>query len=164
MRLLEAFYDASVGKLNESVPLGGSDAEEDGAAERAGFTADHTERDVALSYLLDQGYVQPADDGTGYRLTVSGLDHAREQVKPTPVGSEERSSLQDKSQRQLLTLISTVVALLISQPITNYIAEQIPERRGIKDDALEAFLQGLVRAISIFVASLAVRQIANRRQ
>ena len=163
MRLLEAFHDASGGKLNESVPLGGSDTEEDGAADRAGFTEDHTERNVALNYLLGQGYVQPDDDGTGYRMTVSGLDHAREVVKPTEVESEERSGLQDKSQRQLMTLISTVVSIGISTPITNYISEQIPERRGIKDDLLEAFLEGLVRAISMFVAGLAVRQIAFRR-
>lgn len=70
----------------------------------------------------------------------------------------------DKRQRQLVTLISLVLATVISQPITNYIAEQIPERRGIKDDLLEAALQGLVRAVSIFGASLVVRQIAGRKQ
>ena len=163
MRLLEAFHDASGGKLNDSVPLGGTDTDEDGAAERAGFTSDHLERDVALNYLLNQGYVQLDDDGTGYRLTVPGLDYARQEVKPTEVESEERSGLQDKRQRQLMTLISTVVSLFISTPITNYISEQIPERRGIKDDLLEAFLEGLVRAVSMFVAGLAVRQIAFRR-
>lgn len=71
--------------------------------------------------------------------------------------------MEDKSQRRMLTLVSTVVALVISQPITNYVAEQIPERRGIKDDLLEAFLQGVVRSASIVVASLVVRQIAYRR-
>ncbi|MGB3635403.1 MAG: hypothetical protein WA982_15280, partial [Rubrobacteraceae bacterium] len=125
-------------------------------------TTDHTQRDVALNYLLDQGYVQVDEDGMGYRLTLVGSDYVREELRPTPV-SEERSSMQDKRQRQLVTLIATVVSLVISTPITNYIAEQIPERRGIKDDLLEAFLQGLVRAISMFVASMAVRQIANRQ-
>lgn len=161
-RLLEAFYDEAGGKLTQPVALGGQDAEQDGAAERAGFTSDHTQRDVALNYLLDQGYVQADENGMGYRLTLAGSDYVREELRPTPV-SGERSGMQDKTQRQLVTLISTVMALIISQPITNYIAEQIPERRGIKDDLLEAFLQGVVRAVSIFAASLVVRQIASRR-
>lgn len=161
-RLLEAFYEEAGGKLNRSVPLGGEDSEQNGASERAGFTSDYAQRDAALNYLLDQEYLQADEDGMGYRLTLAGSDYVREDLRPTPV-SDERSGMQDKTQRQMLTLISTVVALGISQPITNYIAEQIPERRGIKDDLLEAFLQGLVRAISIFAASMLVRQIASRR-
>ncbi|CAN5557550.1 hypothetical protein BH24ACT22_BH24ACT22_09520 [soil metagenome] len=161
-RLLEAFFDEAGGNLTRPVALGGQDSEQDGAAERAGFTTDHTQRDVALTYLLAQGYVQTDEKGMGYRLTLAGSDYVREELRPTPV-SEERTGMQDKRQRQLVTLISTVVALVISQPITNYIAEQIPERRGIKDDLLEAFLQGVVRAVSIFAASMIVRQIANRQ-
>lgn len=160
-RLLEAFFDEAGGKLTQPVPLGGQDVEQDGASERAGFTTDHTQRDVVLNYLLDQGYVQTDEDGMGYRLTLAGSDYVREELRPTPV-SEERSGMQDKRQRQLVTLIATLVSLGISQPITNYIAEQIPERRGIKDDLLEALLQGVVRAISMFVAAMAVRQIAKR--
>jgi hypothetical protein len=159
---MEAIFDESGGKFNQPVALGGQDSDQEGAADRAGFTSDHTQRDVALKYLLDQGYVQPDENGMGYRLTLAGSDYVREELRPTPA-SEERSGMQDKSQRQLVTLIATIVSLGISTPITNYIAEQIPERRGIKDDLLEAFLQGLVRAISMFAASLVVRQIAIRR-
>lgn len=167
-RLVEAFYDEAGGKLNRPVTLGGEDAEQEGAAERAGFTSDHLQRDAALNYLLDRGYVQADENGAGYRLTLAGSDYVREDLRPTPANpakqaTEERNGMQDKTQRRLLTLGATVVALLISQPITNYVAEQIPERRGIKDDLLEALLQGLVRAVSIFVASMVVRQIAYRR-
>lgn len=162
VRLLAAFHDLAGGKLNIPVSVGGPDSEEDGAADRAGANWDATERDVALRYLLDQGYVQAGDTGSGYTLTYEGLERAREYLGLA--GSEERSGMSDKRQRQLMTLISLVVATVISQPITNYIAEQIPERRGIKDDLLEAALQGLVRAIAIFGASLAVRQIAGRRR
>lgn len=160
-RLLEAFYDEAGGKLTDPVALGGQDTDEDGAAERAGFAHDHTQRDVALNYLLNQGHLQADENGTGYRLTLAGSDYVRDELRST-LASEERSGLQDKRQRQLMTLISTIVSLFISTPITNYISEQIPERRGIRDDLLEAFLEGLVRAISMFVASLAVRQVAGR--
>ena len=162
LRLLTAFHDLAGGKLDISVPLGGPDSADDGAADRVGNNWDDTERDVALRYLLDQGYLRTDGAGTGYTLTYQGLERAREQLGLA--GNEERSGMTDKRQRQLMTLISLVLATLISQPITNYIAEQIPERRGIKDDLLEAALQGLVRAIAIFAASLVVRQIAGRRR
>ncbi len=61
-----------------------------------------------------------------------------------------------------MRLMSTATALVMSQPITDYIAEQLPERRGTKDDLLEAAIQGLVWAASIFAASLIVRRITNR--
>lgn len=161
-RLLLAFYDEAGGKLTETVPLGGEGAERSGADGRAGFTSDDSRPNVALNYLLNQGYLREDENGNGYRLTPTGSDYVREEVKPQPV-TQERSRMDDQTQRRLLTVLSTVVALVISQPLTNYIAEQIPERRGIKDDLLEAFLQGLVRAVSIIVASMAVRQIASRR-
>ncbi len=164
MRLLVAFHDLSGGKLNESVPAGGSDTNEEGAAERANFGADVTERDVAIRYLVDKAYIRAADDGSGYTLTVSGIDRVREIKGLTkPESSEEGNRMSDKTQRRLLTVLSTVIALVVSKPLTDYIGEQIPERRGMKDDALEAALQGLVRAVSIFLASLVVRQLVGKR-
>lgn len=163
MRLLGAFYDISGGKLNESVPAGGPDTDEDGAAEKAGFSADPTERDVAVRYLVGKDYIRASDDGSGYTLTVSGIDQVKEVRSPTKPESEEGNRMNDKTQRRLLTVFSTVIALVVSKPLTDYIGEQIPERRGIKDDALEAALQGLVRAVSIFLASLAVRQLVGKR-
>ncbi len=157
-----AFHDLAGGKLDIPVPVGGSDSEEEGAADRVGANWDATERDVALRYLLDQGYVRGGDTGSVYTLTYQGLERAREH--PGLTGTGEGGGMTDKRQRQLMTLVSLILATIISQPITNYIAEQIPERRGIKDDLLEAALQGLVRALSIFGASLVVRQIAGRRQ
>ena len=161
-RLMEAIFDEAGGKLNQPVALGGEDSEQDGASERAGLTSDHLQRDPALNYLLGQGYLQADENGMGYRLTVAGSDYVREELRPTPA-SDERSGLQDKRQRQMMTLIATIVSIFISTPITNYVSEQIPERRGIKDDLLEAALEGVVRALSMLVASLAVRQIAYRR-
>lgn len=77
MRLLAAFHDLAGGKLNVDVPVGGPDSEDDGAADRVGTNWEATERDVALRYLLDQGYVNAGESG-GYNLTYQGLEKARE--------------------------------------------------------------------------------------
>lgn len=79
MRLLGAFYDLSGGKLTEPVFLGGVDSPpNEGAANAAGLDFGSTELDVALRYLIDQGYVEEADDPDNYKITVPGMDKARE--------------------------------------------------------------------------------------
>lgn len=70
----------------------------------------------------------------------------------------------DKRQRQLLRLMSTAGALVISQPITDYVAERNLDRQGTKNDLLDAAFQGLVWAVSIFIASLVVSRISGRSQ
>ena len=78
MRLLRAFYELSGGKLTDSVSLGGPDSPPtEGAANAAGMDHGSTELDVALQYLLDQGYVEQADEPGAYRVTVAGSDKAR---------------------------------------------------------------------------------------
>ncbi len=72
--------------------------------------------------------------------------------------------MDEQTQRRLLTLLSIVIGTMLSRPINNFIDEQIPERRGIKDDVTEAVLQGLVRIAAIFAASVIVRQVAQRRR
>ena len=72
--------------------------------------------------------------------------------------------MDEQTQRRLLTILSIVIGTVLSRPINNFIDEQIPERRGIKDDVTEAVLQGLVRIAAIFVASVIVRQVAQRRR
>lgn len=78
MRLLAAFHDLAGGKLNIPVPVGGADSDEIGAADRARIGKDTVKRDVALRYLLSQGYVQAEEAGSGYTLTHTGLERARE--------------------------------------------------------------------------------------
>ncbi len=79
MRLLEAFYDLSEEKLNEPVPLGEPGDEREGAVTRAGLDPRSTETDVAVKYLLDQGYIEAADETSAtYRITVPGLDRVRQ--------------------------------------------------------------------------------------
>lgn len=78
MRLVAAFHDLAGGKLNIEVSLGGPDSEDDGAVDRAGSEWGTIERDIALRYLLDQGYVEAGESRTGYTLTYQGLEKSRE--------------------------------------------------------------------------------------
>jgi hypothetical protein len=78
MRLLGAFYDLSGGKLTEPVLLGGPEMPGQGAAPRADLEPESTECEVATRYLINQGYIAPADATSGYVVTVAGFDRVRE--------------------------------------------------------------------------------------
>ena len=71
--------------------------------------------------------------------------------------------MSDQTQRRLLTVLAIAIAMVLTRPVSRYIEEEIPERRGIKDDLVEAALQGLVRAAAFFAASLLVRRLAGSR-
>ncbi len=163
-RLLDAFYDLSGGGLTVAVSIGGSDTRE-GAARRAGLAPDSTECGVALRFLLNQGYVKRAGSpASGYEITVAGMDRARQaRGLDAGVGGEGESAMSDKMQKRLVTLLSIAIAMGLSQPVSNFIREQIPERRGVRDDLAEAVLEGIVRTTAFFLASFIVRQIAGRR-
>ncbi|HET7480191.1 MAG TPA: hypothetical protein VFJ72_11815 [Rubrobacteraceae bacterium] len=161
-RLLEAFYDLSRGRLKEPVRLRKSDSPRaEGAAQRAGMDPTSTEPDVAVRYLLNQGYVEATGTNAAYAITVPGMDLVRQRrgLEDPP---SERKKMSDKRQRQLVTALAIIIAMVLTRPITRFIDEEIPERRGIKDDLLEAALQGLVRAAAIFAASAIVRKLASR--
>ncbi len=72
--------------------------------------------------------------------------------------------MSEQTQRRLLSGLAIVLSLVLTRPINRFIDEMIPERRGIGDDLTEAALQGLVRAVSIFAASVIVRQLAGSRR
>ena len=165
MRLLGAFYDLSGEKLTEPVSIGGPAMPGQGAAPRADLDPESTECDVAARYLVNQGYIAPADAASEYMITVAGSDRVREMrgiVDPAAPG--ERSAMSDKTQQRLLTLLSIGISIGLSQPLARYIGEKIPERRGIKDDLTEAVLQGLVRAVALVLASVIVRALAASRR
>jgi hypothetical protein len=165
MRLLGAFYDVSGQDPTRPVPIGGSDSPPgEGAAPKAGIDASSTEPDVAVRYLLDQGYLQQADAPSAYTITVAGIDKVREMrglAQPTtPTGT----GLSDQTQRRLLSVLALVTAAVLTRPVNRFITEQIPERRGIRDDLQEAVLKGLVRMAAYFAASLVVRRLAQMRR
>jgi hypothetical protein len=170
MRLLGAFYDLSDGKLTEPVPLGGPQTPVEGAAPKADLDPGSPECDIAVRYLVDQKLIAPRGDASQgsaseYLITVPGFDRVREERGlggPTPPAGRNR--LSDKTQQRLLTLLSIGISMGLSQPLTRFIGEKIPERRGIRDDVTEAILQGLVRAVALTLASVIVRQIAASRR
>lgn len=166
MRLLAAMHDLSGGKLGEPVPVVVPGEPGRGAAPRAGIDPDSTEDEVVLRYLVDEGYAKAVGDPATreYELTVAGLDKAR-QVRglgdPQPL---ERGGMSDSTQKMLVTVLSIVGSQILTRPLTRFIGEQVPERRGIKDDLTEAVLKGVVRIVALTVASILVRQIAARRR
>ncbi len=78
----------------------------------------------------------------------------------SPKGGIEMS---EETQRRLLTVLAIGIAMILTRPVNRFIAEQIPERRGVKDDLTEAALQGVVRATAFFAASFIVRLLAGSR-
>ena len=166
MRLLGSFYDLSEGKLTEPVPLGGPQTTGEGAAQKADLAPESTECAIAARYLVDQKLIEARGNTSGeYVITVAGFDKVREmRGMGAPAPPAGRSRMSDKAQKRLLTLLSIGISIGLSQPLTRFIGEEIPERRGIRDDVTEAVLKGLVRAVALTLASLIVRQIAASRR
>lgn len=57
-----------------------------------------------------------------------------------------------------------VIAIFVAldSPLKRFVAEQVPERRGPRDDVAEAILQGAARMAAVIIASTFVRQLARR--
>ena len=164
-RLLGAFYDLSGHNPLKPVPIGDPDSPpNESVAKAAGLEPGSPECDVAVKYLLNGGYVKGTGTPSEYTITVQGIDKVREmRGLDNPTSSEGGNKMSEQTQRRLLTVLAIGIAMILTRPVNRYIAEQIPERRGIKDDLTEAALQGVVRAAAFFVASLVVRQIAGSR-
>ncbi len=165
VRLLEAFYDLSGHDPTRPVPIGAPESPpNESAASAAGMEPGSTECAVAVRYLLNQGFVEKTDAPSDYTITVQGIDRVREIRGLVDTASSRRvNRMSDQTQRRLLTLLAITMAMALTRPINNFVAEQIPDRRGVKDDLAEAALQGLVRMVAFFAASLLVRQLAGRR-
>ena len=165
MRLLGAFYDLSGHNPLKPVPIGAPESPpNESAAKTAGIEPGTTECDVAVRYLLNQGYIKETDAPSDLTITVQGIDRVREmRGLADPASSKGGNRMSDQAQRRLLTLVAIAIAMVLTRPVNNFIAEQIPERRGVRDDLTEAALQGLVRMTAFFAASLLVRQVARRR-
>ena len=175
MRLLGAFYDLSGGRPGEEeVALGGDGASQGrGAAQEAGIdpasVPGSVERDVAVRYLLNQGYVEEGA-GTGpasYKITPSGVERVgrmRGLIAETSPKEEGRSGMSEKMQTRLLSLLTVAIFLGLNRQVKKFIDKQIPERRGVEDDLLEATLQGAARLAAVVAASVVVRRLAGSRR
>ena len=69
--------------------------------------------------------------------------------------------MSDQTQRRIVTVLAIAIAMGLTRPVDRFIDEQIPERRGVRDDLTEAALQGLVRMTAFFVASFLVRKLTE---
>ena len=175
MRLLGAFYDLAGGKPGEEVPLGGDGTLEGrGAAQEAGIdpasVAGSVERDVAVRYLLNKGYVEKgagAGPASSYKITPSGVERVGRMrgllAKPSSKRGE-RSGMSEKMQTRLLSLLTVAIFLGLNRQVKKFVDEQIPERRGVGDDLLEAALQGAARLAAVVAASVLVRRLAESRR
>jgi len=76
----------------------------------------------------------------------------------------KETDMSDKAQRRLLSLLVIAIFLVLDAPLKKLVAEQIPKRRGPRDDVTEAVLQGMARMVAVILASALVRQLANERR
>jgi hypothetical protein len=66
--------------------------------------------------------------------------------------------MNDAVRQRLVTILAAGIAYLISQYVTDRLVD-IPEERGVKDDAIEAILKGATTATSTILASILVRRL-----
>ena len=66
--------------------------------------------------------------------------------------------MNDAMRQRLVPILAGAIGYLISQYITDRLID-IPEERGIKDDAIEALLKGATTATSTILASILVRRL-----
>jgi hypothetical protein len=66
--------------------------------------------------------------------------------------------MDDATQQRMITLAAAGIAYVISHQVTERFID-IPDRRGIRDDVLEAVLKGATTAASTILASILVRRL-----
>jgi hypothetical protein len=66
--------------------------------------------------------------------------------------------MNDAMQQRIVSILAAAIAYLITQYVVERLID-LPEERGIKDDAIEAFLKGATTATSTVLASVLVRRL-----
>jgi hypothetical protein len=66
--------------------------------------------------------------------------------------------MNDATQQRIVTILAAAIAYLITQYVVERLID-IPDERGIKDDAIEALLKGATTATSTILASIVVRRL-----
>jgi hypothetical protein len=69
----------------------------------------------------------------------------------------------DETQQRVVTALAAGITFALSRLVTQRFIK-VPERRGIKDDVLEAVLKGGTTAVSTVLASVIVRRLLRGRQ
>ena len=72
--------------------------------------------------------------------------------------------MDDQAQQRLETLLATGIGVGLTRLVAErFITDLVPEKRGLKDDFVRAFMRALTTATSAVLASVIIRQIARRR-
>ena len=66
--------------------------------------------------------------------------------------------MNDAMQQRIVSILAAAIAYLITQYVVERLID-LPEDRGVKDDAIEAFLKGATTATSTVLASVLVRRL-----
>ncbi|HEX5700314.1 MAG TPA: hypothetical protein VFX77_06670 [Rubrobacter sp.] len=66
--------------------------------------------------------------------------------------------MNDAMQQRIVSILAAAIAYLITQYVVERLID-LPEERGVKDDAIEAFLKGATTATSTILASVLVRRL-----
>ena len=72
--------------------------------------------------------------------------------------------MSDKAQRRLLSLLVVATFMALEIPLKKLVAEQVPAKRGPREDVVEAMLQGVARAVAVIFASAFVRGLVEQRR
>jgi hypothetical protein len=66
--------------------------------------------------------------------------------------------MNDAMQQRIVSILAATIAYLITQYVVERLID-LPDERGVKDDAIEAFLKGATTATSTILASVLVRRL-----
>ena len=66
--------------------------------------------------------------------------------------------MNDAMQQRIVSILAAAIAYLITQYVVERLID-LPDERGVKDDAIEAFLKGATTATSTILASILVRRL-----
>lgn len=72
--------------------------------------------------------------------------------------------MNDKAQKRLLSLLVVATFVALQTPLKRLLAQQVPEKRGPREDVAEAVLQGAAKMVAVIFASTFVRGMANQRR
>ncbi len=71
--------------------------------------------------------------------------------------------MNDETQQRVVIALAASISFVLTRQVTHRFI-RVPERRGIKDDVLEAVLKGGTTAVSTVVASVIVRRLLRGRR
>jgi hypothetical protein len=66
--------------------------------------------------------------------------------------------MNDAMQQRIVSILAAAIAYLITQYVVERLID-LPDERGVKDDAIEALLKGATTATSTILASVLVRRL-----